>query len=435
MNTSRRTYLYSVGVDDYSEFRPLAYCSADAVAVSQELGEKLKTQSVSLLTSQTGKNSTPSIASVRRLLSDIRNLKLNSNDSVFFYFAGHGFSASGRDYLVCSDTSRDALDAAVSTDDVISALMASSAGTNVLIIDACRSETERDVGPFGESTFTLAQRRGTVVFFGCSPGQTCQELPKLGHGVFTYALLSAVRDKNPCTPTDLDRRLGSEVEKLCSSNHLPIQRPYTCVAPLQKASVDLFTGLLVPYSRRNDRECLLIVGPSNAGKTTLAQRIANSQGMVHIEMSSFAYKRYQDHRKETHFPGSVQDFMEDVAWASGQKEVIASDLVSADPGTDRVVICGPRTVEEVNLLRTQNWNCKTIYLYANGHARYDRYCASGEGNRYGLGYREFVSKDMREYGWGLAKAANLRDVDIVVNEGSIDALVQQVTLRLRDDRH
>jgi hypothetical protein len=148
--------------------------------------------------------------------------------------------------------------------------------------------------------------------------------------------------------------------------------------------------------------------------------------MLHIEMSTFAFQRYRMYRKLARFAGSLQDFMEEIVWCGGWKEAIAVDLIAADPAMDRVVICGPRTVEEVDFLRRQDWNCRTIFLYADDQTRFERYCASGERNRDGLGYREFVCKDLREYGWGLAKTANMRNVELVVNEGPVSDMVERV---------
>ena len=112
--------------------------------------------------------------------------------------------------------------------------------------------------------------------------------------------------------------------------------------------------------------------------------------MVQLEMSSFAFKRYCAHRRKARFAGSLHDFMEDVVWRDGRKDAIVADLLSSDPGVERVVTCCPRTVEEVDLLRRQVWKCRATFLYANERIRYDRYCASGERRRRGFGYREFV---------------------------------------------
>ena len=300
----------------------------------------------------------------------------------------------------------------------------------MFIVDACRNQAEEEVGPFGEATLRLARRQGTVVFFGCSPGERCHELFELGHGIFTHSILSAVQAEQPWTPRDLDRFVARLVTTICAENQLDDQRPYTCTGPLERASLDMFTGDFVRPRNRSERECLLIVGPSNSGKTTLGQHIASKFGMLHMEMSSFAFKRYRTYRQHVRFGGSLQDFMEDVVWRVGRKDTIALDLISADPGVDRVVICGARTVEEVNFIRRQEWNCRTIFLYADEQTRFDRYCKSGERNRSGLGYREFVSNDLREFGWGLAKTANMRNVEIVVNEGPMSGMIQRLESQL-----
>jgi adenylate kinase family enzyme len=425
VNTGRQAHLFSIGIDEYFEFRSLSYCAADAEAIWHQFGERLNTDNRVLLHSRRNGKDAPDAATLRGVLNSIRQLQLGPGDAVVFYFAGHGFSKAGRDYLACTDTSCSDLESAVCTEEVVSSLVSSAAGSSVLIIDARRNEADREIGPFGEATLELARRQGAVVFFGCSPGETCQELPDLGHGIFTYSMLEAARGKRACTPTEIDGFVVGLVERICFENQLSAQRPYTCVAPLQKASVDIFTGLFVPPQSQRERECVLVVGPSNSGKTTLGQQIASKFGMLHIEMSTFAFQRYRMYRKLARFTGSLQDFMEEVVWSGGWKEAIAVDLVAADPGMDRVVICGPRTVEEVDFLRRQDWNCKTIFLHADDHTRFERYCASGERDRYGLGYREFVSKDLREYGWGLAKTANMRNVEIVVNEGSVSDMIER----------
>jgi adenylate kinase family enzyme len=363
-------------------------------------------------------------------LAFIRGLQLGESDAVFFYFAGHGFSRSGRDYLACSDTSLADLDSAISPAEIVSASLSSGAGTCVLVLDACRSWAEKDVGLFGEATLELARNHGLIAFVGCSPGERCQEDFELAHGVFTYSLLNAISDQEPCTVPDIQQSVVRQVERICSAKRVCAQRPRTCVGPLRNAVVDLFTGEFVKPRREHERDCLLIVGPSNSGKTTLGQRIAQEFGMLHLEMSTFALRRYWRHRKQTRFAGSIQDFMEQVVWDCERKDTIAHDLVEADPGSDRVVISGPRTVEEVELLRKVEWNCKTIFLYSDDQTRFDRYCASGENKLSGLGYRGFVSQDLREYGWGLAKTATMKNVDIFINDCSMETLLKRVESKL-----
>jgi hypothetical protein len=36
---------------------------------------------------------------------------------------------------------------------------------------------------------------------------------------------------------------------------------------------------------------------------------------------------------------------------------------------------------------------------------------------------DFLRKDQRDHGWGLAKTATMRNVEIVINEGSLGTLI------------
>src|ERR1700680_483411 len=96
ITTGRRAYLFSVGIEEYREFRQLWWCSADAEAIWHPFGEKLNTTNRVLLVSESNGNESPDAANVRAILDSIRDLRLGPRDAVFFYFAGHGFSKLGR---------------------------------------------------------------------------------------------------------------------------------------------------------------------------------------------------------------------------------------------------------------------------------------------------------------------------------------------------
>ena len=69
-----------------------------------------------------------------------------------------------------------------------------------MFIDACRSvpiTRDPDKGTSrGLEGKDIFLRKGMGMFFSCSENQVSIEKPSLKHGVFTYALLSAVRDLN-----------------------------------------------------------------------------------------------------------------------------------------------------------------------------------------------------------------------------------------------
>ncbi|HUB81959.1 MAG TPA: caspase family protein [Bryobacteraceae bacterium] len=422
-----RSALCAVGIDEYTSYQTLACCVADARQITTDFRDRLPGLEFTLITSNGLPDSGADKASIRAAIDRMGGLGLCESDLVFFYFAGHGFSINGRDYLVCSDTLRSDPESAIATDYVMAALHKSGAGTAVVIVDACRIKEERDSSFFGMQTAELARRQGIIVFFGCSPLEVSQELPKIGHGVFTQALLESFRAVNP-TPWEIDKYAIARVRELCAQNKLKDQTPYTCIAPLQKAVLNIFTGGVVALPATGRRKCILLLGPSNSGKTTFGQYFASKYGYVHIEMSSFVWQRRQ---RNLGFPGAVPEFIEQV-WRQEGKDIIAKDLLASAPEAEKVFVCGARTVEEIELLRSQDWNCQTIFLYASSSVRYERYVKSGQMKTYDLGYRDLVSRDFRELSWGLARAATMPDVELIINHDGLDEAVEQVA-RLTGD--
>jgi shikimate kinase len=173
------------------------------------------------------------------------------------------------------------------------------------------------------------------------------------------------------TPLEIKKLVEPAMAKLCSEHKLARQLPYIGAWPIEKVIVDVFTGQSKPPQTSASRHCVLLIGPSCVGKTTLGQALASRLGYVQMEMSSFAWQRFKNRKN---FHGSLQDYMEEVVWTENDKAIIAKDLLESQPDLENVVICGPRTVEEIELLLEQHWNCKALYLFANAHVQYSRYC-------------------------------------------------------------
>lgn len=419
----RRVVLYCIGIDEYDEYPTLSFCTNDALVVSDTLILKLKPELIKLFHLSDDHAEKPTKENITTIINDITKLNMGENDLVIFYFAGHGFSCEGSDYLVCSNSIRDNIKTSIKTDDIISALNSSGAGLTYLIIDACRLLSGREISIFGEQTAELARRQGVVAFMGCSPGEVCQELAKYQHGIFTYSFLKVIEDKTITTPLEIDRRVLESVTKIYKENKLSTQRPYTTVAPIQKAIINIYTGEIVDLHMDKQGQPIIILGPCNSGKTTLGQYLSRKLGYVHLEMSSIAYKYYQDNKD---FIGSIQDFIENVLWRENDKDIIAKGLIASQKQLNKqVVICGARTLEEIETLKAHFKYCKVIYLFANASVRHNRYIRSGQINRYQLSYKELVERDLREFGWGLAKAVALPDTNVLINETTIEDLYRK----------
>jgi gluconate kinase len=313
------------------------------------------------------------------------------------------------------------------TDDVIAALRSSQVGTSIFIADACREDITKGAALFGQQTAERLRRQGVIGFFGCSPGEVCCEHQTLENGVFTHALCQVLDKQGPFTPVEIDLQVISLVNEFCGNLGLPPQHPYTVVMPLQKANVDIFSGQAYPLSIGESRQCVLVLGLHNAGKTTLGTYLASSLGYVHVEMSAFAWKRWQEQADDEE---SLQDFLEKRVWPTHGKAIIAQDLLSSQSNVRKVVICGARTEEEIELLLAQNWETRMFYLHAHSRLRYRRDFVSGLHHRYDLSYPDLVARDLRELGWGLVSIPSRPGVQIVINERAPTDLFSQVESQL-----
>lgn len=422
MTTPRRVVVVAIGIDRYDELQRLSCCALDADGFSDALRQKFPKADVTVRGSGSQVDDL-TWESLTGLLDAVADNRLGNADLVIFYFAGHGYSDAGRDWFACSNTERANNSKALATDTIISKLAATGAGTAILVADACRVPVSRGPSVFSEFTAEHARRRGVIAFFGCSPGEVCQELPAIRNGVFTHALLKALLELRIGTPLHIDTYVLHEVTRICTENNLGRQTPYTCALPIQKAALDIFTGEFVAVGGEERKLCVVLTGPSCSGKTVIGQRVAQALAATHAEMSAYAWRRME---KAVGYTGTIQDFMEQRVWPERGKATIAEELVTSVPNLNRIVVCGPRTVEEMDVLRQAGWDCMAFFVYANLRARYKRYLETAKPEWYGISYEDFLRRDYRELGWGLASIGAGTGVEMVINEGGVDEAVQRI---------
>jgi hypothetical protein len=420
----RKTTLISVGINKYDEYPTLGLCVKDSRAISEALSKRICDLDSTVINDE---REPVSVKLIKSQIEKVKDRDHTQDDLVIFYYAGHGFSLNGRDYITVKDTSPTDLKTAINTEDLVNDLISSGAGTIVLIVDTCRTNMSRGLNVFGERTAELSRRKGIITFFSCSPGETANELPLLDNGVFTYSFVKLLGESVCFTPYEFNSRLVIHVRQLCQEHKLGVQTPYTAVAPLEKANLDIVTGE-THFHTSNNKDMILIVGPSNAGKTAIGNYISNTYGYVHAEMSSFAWKRYNANADYT---GTIQEFMESEVWKNGNEDIIAKDLISAYEGINKIVVCGARRPEEIETIISQGWNINQIFVFANSTIRYKR--LQNQADRYGPSYKEFVKKDLKEFGWGMALMPSMKNMEIVINEKSFDLYYKRVREILQFD--
>ena len=127
--------------------------------------------------------------------------RLTTAQAGLVFYAGHGVQARGENWLIPADASVesevDLKYEGVSARDILEAMKRSGAPLNIVILDACRDNPLRQATRStarGLAVPALPQGiKGTAVMFSAAPGETAQDGPQGGNGVFTGALLESLK--------------------------------------------------------------------------------------------------------------------------------------------------------------------------------------------------------------------------------------------------
>jgi formylglycine-generating enzyme required for sulfatase activity len=134
-----------------------------------------------------------------RALAEFEGKAADAEVGLVFY-AGHGIQSGGANYLVPSDAQieaeEDLVFGGINSTVFLSAMKRAGTRLNIVIMDACRDN------PLPKRTRSSARGlivtaapvgiRGTAIVYSAAPGQTAQDGPEGGHGVFTGALLGVL---------------------------------------------------------------------------------------------------------------------------------------------------------------------------------------------------------------------------------------------------
>jgi uncharacterized caspase-like protein len=215
-------YLLAVGVNEYANSRyNLRYAVADAREFSEQFKQaqaKLDNYEHIELTLLNNQDATK--ANILKSLTDL-SARLQPEDAVVMFFAGHGTAQKNRFYLLPHDLgydgSRTQLDSvglqsilshSISDAELERALEGVAAGQMLLVIDACNSgqaleAEEKRRGPMNSKGLAqLAYEKGMYILTAAQSYQAALEAERLGHGFLTFALVeeglkTAAADREP----------------------------------------------------------------------------------------------------------------------------------------------------------------------------------------------------------------------------------------------
>ncbi|MEL7001608.1 MAG: caspase family protein [Bacteroidota bacterium] len=204
-------YLFAVGINKYKNPRlNLNYAKADASGFV----EVIKDKSSSLFDMVEVITLSDELATKDNILSELTVLteKIRPQDVLLFYFAGHGSMLDNNFYFIPTDATKlynedklkkDALYAG----DLQQKLKDIPALKQLLIIDACQSGAGAELlaqrGASEEKALAqLSRSTGIHVLAAAGSEQFATEFKELGHGLFTYVLLEALKGEADGAPND-----------------------------------------------------------------------------------------------------------------------------------------------------------------------------------------------------------------------------------------
>lgn len=238
----------TIGINHYRNATPLRYAERDAESMRNFFKQELRFDQVCHFVKDTppirldgtSLASEPAYTALRRFLKvQFEDAFLDVDDSLWFFFAGHGLRYQGYDYLMPVDGDPgDVEGTAIRLSYITERLRRSGAENIILFLDACRNEGQRNGLGIGEE-----KQRGVITFFSCKPNEFSYEIIQLQHGAFTYALLEGLQQGsgNGTTVEKLDWYLRDRVKKLNAQYQRPRQTPYTSVEPVSKSRLILLS--------------------------------------------------------------------------------------------------------------------------------------------------------------------------------------------------
>ena len=262
----------AIGINHYQFLPPLSYGQADAYALRQFFVNQanLPSDQCLLLSDASpllGKQSTsPTQENIWRHL-EAENKNSSSTHYCWFFFSGYGVSWEDVDYLMPIDGNpNDIPGTAIPVRSLFAALKSSSNDNLLVLLDINRSPGLQAGNSVGAETVALAQEMGIALILSSQLEQFSHEAAALGNGLFTAALLEALRYYHTDTTLEnLDQYLRVRLPELSQHHWRPIQTPLA-VIPSQEArqqlilptaetpSVAVFSAFGLPTPIASDRE-------------------------------------------------------------------------------------------------------------------------------------------------------------------------------------
>jgi hypothetical protein len=195
-----KRYAVVVGVNDYTEadIVNLSYCAADAEAFYDALLTYCEYDPACVVLFSDGPHNAarrPERSDILAAITDMAT-RATGEDSILFFFAGHGTRDEHDSYLLTQEYRASVMaESSIPMQLINDHLRQSKARLTMRFFDACHSgrigARAAPVGPDIQKHF-LVEAEGWATLSACKENQYAHEDPALGHGIFSYCLIKGL---------------------------------------------------------------------------------------------------------------------------------------------------------------------------------------------------------------------------------------------------
>jgi hypothetical protein len=252
----------AIGINQYQSFQPLIYAQRDAQLFRDFLVAEGGFEADHCLLMTDGSSAPdhvayPSRGNIQARIVQICQQILRPGDLLWCFFSGYGVRFQDADYLMPVDSDPSQVETTgIPMESIYRLLDAAPTNNIIVVLDINRSQSSLTGEGVGTETAALAKKYGIATILSCLPEQFSHETLALRQGLFTSALVEAIRYQGCVTLEQLVEYLGDRLPQLSEHHWRPRQEPfaiipsekeYLLVVP-EQAAVTLGTAapMLVP---------------------------------------------------------------------------------------------------------------------------------------------------------------------------------------------
>ncbi|MGC1310573.1 MAG: caspase family protein [Phormidesmis sp.] len=232
----------TIGINQYRHLQPLMHAQNDALFTHRFLTEEADIPAdhcvlLSDLTTSVGEQAVyPDKPAIAEWMQTIIQ-QVGPDDVLWFFFSGYGAQLNGADYLMPIDGDPEQIEeTGMAAADLIVSLAQLPSERVLLILDINRSQGSLAGQEISQQVIDLAQKHGVATLLSCQPEQYSHETLGTRHGLFTAALLEALR-QGTTTVGGISDYLSQRLPEICEHHWRPIQNPVSLLSDQQRLAV------------------------------------------------------------------------------------------------------------------------------------------------------------------------------------------------------